>query len=219
MTREPDESGLINPEKALIFRITHIRNVPWILDNGIHCHRSTVRDPAFVGIGSTDLISKRNSHAVTVTPGGTLGDYIPFYFTPWSPMLLNIKTGRGVPRRPMSEIAIIVSSVPKLIELGIPFVVSDRHAYKLAEFVAGPGGLGRVPWSDLQRRNFKRDPEDPAPFDRYQAEALVHRYLPLDAVLGIACNGIPSQQVLEKELLSRSSKLNLVVRPRWFFDF
>jgi hypothetical protein len=219
MTHGADESELLNPEKGLIFRITHIRNVPWILVNGIHCRSSTVRDSSFVDIGSADLISKRNLHPVTVEPGGTLGDYVPFYFTPWSPMLLNIKTGRGVPRRPMSEVTIFVSSVPKLVACGLQFVVSDRHAYKLAEFTAGSAGLARVPWADLQTRKFKRDPENPEPFDRYQAEALVHRCVPLPAILGIACNGQHSQQVLEKELHSRSSKLNVVVRPRWFFDF
>jgi hypothetical protein len=38
-----------------------------------------------------------------------LADYVPFYFTPFSPMMLNINTGRGaVPRRPNSEICILV---------------------------------------------------------------------------------------------------------------
>lgn len=28
------------PEKALIFRIMHIANVPWALDHGLHCRNS-----------------------------------------------------------------------------------------------------------------------------------------------------------------------------------
>jgi hypothetical protein len=27
----------LNPEKALIWRIVHRDNLPWILDNGLHC--------------------------------------------------------------------------------------------------------------------------------------------------------------------------------------
>ena len=80
-------------EKALIFRIVHRDNIPWILDNGLHCNNSKVRDPNFVEIGNKELISKRAKHPIVSQPGGMLSDYIPFYFTPFSPMLYNIKTG------------------------------------------------------------------------------------------------------------------------------
>ncbi len=57
-----------------------------------------------------DLIEKRTAHTVPIPPGGSLGDYVPFYFTPWSIMLYNIKTGyNGVPRQ--GRVAIVVSSL------------------------------------------------------------------------------------------------------------
>ena len=97
----------LSPEKALIFRITHIANAPWILANGLHCRSSAAQDPDFEEIGNPDLIDKRTRRIVPVPPGGTLSDYVPFYFTPYSPMLYNIKTGwRGITRRPMSQIVI-----------------------------------------------------------------------------------------------------------------
>lgn len=83
----------LNPDKALIFRITHLNNVPWVLDNGLHCRSSDILDPNFVIIGNLELIEKRQCRVVDVGPGGTLSDYIPFYFTPFSPMMYNIKTG------------------------------------------------------------------------------------------------------------------------------
>lgn len=99
-------------EKTLIFRITHIDNVPWILENGLHCETSSTRDDNFRAIGNPGIIDKRRSKAVPKHPGGTLSDYIPFYFTPHSMMLYNIKTGyNGLTQFPMSEIAIIVSSL------------------------------------------------------------------------------------------------------------
>jgi len=103
----------LGPESAYIFRITHVDNVAWILRNGLHCSTSNALDPNFVPIGMTDLIGRRRHRQVPIAPYGTLGDYVPFYFTPWSPMLLNIKTGRnGVIQRPNREIAIFVSSLP-----------------------------------------------------------------------------------------------------------
>jgi hypothetical protein len=83
----------LTPERALIFRITHIDNVPWILSNGLHCRNSRSVDPHYREIGNRDLIDKRSHRVVPIVPGGTLSDYIPFYFTPYSPMLFNIKTG------------------------------------------------------------------------------------------------------------------------------
>ena len=87
--------SVLGPDKAFIFRVVHGDNLPWLLDNGLQCPNSDLRDPDYVPIGSPGLIAKRRDRSVPVGPGGTLGDYIPFYFTPWSPMLLNLVTGRG----------------------------------------------------------------------------------------------------------------------------
>jgi len=105
----------LTPEKALIFRITHCSNIPWILQNGLHCSLSTVQDPSFESIGNPDLIAKRRSRRVPIPPGGTLAEYIPFYFTPYTPMLYNIATGyAGVRQRGNDEIVILVSSLVAL---------------------------------------------------------------------------------------------------------
>lgn len=49
----------LNPEKALIWRIVHCDNLPWILDNGLHCGNGGQKSPAWVSIGSDELITKR----------------------------------------------------------------------------------------------------------------------------------------------------------------
>ena len=37
----------LTPEKALIFRITHVDNVPWVLNNGLQCRNAQGRRPRF----------------------------------------------------------------------------------------------------------------------------------------------------------------------------
>ena len=179
----------LNAEKALIFRITHINNVPWILRNGLHCKNSDARDPNFVRIGNLELIQRRTARNVPVPPGGTLSDYIPFYFTPFSMMMYNIKTGYGGIRQfPNAEIVIMVSSLRGLADLGVATVFSDRHAYlQTAQFFTSLDDLDKIDWGILQRRDFKRDVDDPEKTDRYQAEALVHRHLPVEHLAGIVC--------------------------------
>jgi hypothetical protein len=122
-------SANLNPEKALIFRITHLKNIPWILENGLHCRNSSKHDPDFVNIGNDELIDKRSTREVPLPPGGTLSDYVPFYFTPYSIMLYNIRTGwGGVKQRENREIVILVSSLRKLAEEKRAFVFTSGHA-------------------------------------------------------------------------------------------
>src|SRR6185436_2649892 len=112
----------LTSEKALIFRATHRLNLPWALANGLHSPSSDLQDPNFVAIGNAEIIDKRRRRKVPIAPGGNLADYIPFYFTPYSPMLYNIKTGYGVQQRPNDDIVILISSLIKLEELGISYL-------------------------------------------------------------------------------------------------
>ena len=210
----------LNPEKALIFRITHISNVPWILRNGLHCKNSDVRDPNFVRIGNLELIQRRTGRSVLVPPGGTLSDYIPFYFTPFSMMMYNIKTGYGGIRQfPNSEIVIMVSSLRGLAERGVAAVFSDRHAYlQTAQFFTCLEELDKLDWGILQRRDFKRDVDDPEKTDRYQAEALVHTHLPVEHLSGIVCLSENEQRTLEQQREEVGLELKIAARPKWYFE-
>ena len=171
-------SGNLNPEKALIFRIVHRDNLPWILDYGLHARNGTMFDPQYRNIGNPDLIDRRSRRAVPIRPWGTLSDYVPFYFTPFSIMMFNIKTGYGgIKHLPNEEITILVSSLQRVKELDIPFVFTNQHAYPAAaEFFSGLSELDRIDWPLLQSRNFKHDPDDPGKKERYQAEALIWKH-------------------------------------------
>lgn len=208
----------LNPDKALIFRITHIDNIPWVLDNGIHCRNSACFDPNFRNIGKKELIAKRHHRKVPVEPFGTLSDYVPFYFTPFSMMMYNIHTGYGVNQVPNEKIVVMVSSLPLIAQRRIPFVFTNQHAYCLtSEYFNDLDHLDQIDWSILQNRNFKHDPEDPEKTDRYQAEALIHQHVPLDALLGICCHSGTAKSVLQKELAVRNVNIRTVVQPNWYF--
>lgn len=119
----------LNPEKALIWRIVHRDNLPWILDNGLHCASSEVQAPNYVNIGNAELIDKRRTRRVPIEPSGMLADYVPFYFTPFSVMMQNIHSGWSVQQRGNDEILILVSSLHRVAELGLPFVFTNAHPY------------------------------------------------------------------------------------------
>lgn len=124
-----DYSDSLNPSKALIWRIVHRDNIPWILKNGLHCGNNTKHSPNWIHIGNPELIDKRAKHTVPHGPGGVLNDYVPFYFTPFSPMMANIHSGRSVKQRPNEDIVILVSSLHRVQQLGLGYVFTDSHAY------------------------------------------------------------------------------------------
>jgi len=206
----------LTAEKALIFRILHRDNFADVLENG--CLSRTARQGGkYTEIGNQELISKRNTREVPCGPGGTLSDYVPFYFTPFSPMLYNILTGySGITKRPASEIVILVSSLHRLKDNGVEFVFSDRHAYlKTALFSDDLDDLEkRIIWDVLQARNFRRD--DLVRFEKYQAEALAHNQVPLNALMGAVCYNSDVKAELEVECLKHNAQLKVFKKPGWY---
>lgn len=215
-----DYSATLNPVKALIWRIVHRDNIPWILDNGLHCGNSIVEAANWVPIGNPELTTKRAAHPVPTGAGGVLNDYVPFYFTPFSPMLMNIHSGRsGIQKRPNDEIVILVSSLHKIAEQERPFVFTDSHAYyDWANFYTDLSDLDRIDWGILQKRHFKRDPDDPAKFERYQAEALIYQHCPVSSIIGMICYTDTVRLQLEGWLAQRNLTIPAYARAGWFFS-
>lgn len=210
----------LNADKALIWRIVHRDNLPWILDHGLHCGSSSNYCDSWVHIGNPELSSKRAGHPVPIPPGGRLNDYVPFYFTPFSVMMKNIHSGwGGIQRRNNDEIIILVSSLPYLQEQGVPFVYTDSHAYyRWAKFYSDLANLDHIDWPILQARDFKRDPDDPAKFERYQAEALVHQHCPISALQGIICYTDSVKLQLDSLIAQRGLQLSVHARTDWYFS-
>lgn len=104
----------LNPKKALIWRIVHRDNLPWILQNGFFAGNSDTRSENWIDI---------------------------------------------------------------------PFIFTDSHAYYMwSNFYSDIADLDKIDWEIIQSKDFKRDPDDPAKFERYQAEALIHNHCPIEAL-------------------------------------
>jgi hypothetical protein len=119
-----------NPEQIWIYHITDVENLPGILaEDGL---RSDVameqKNPTVTGY--THIKERRMKQIrVPCCNGRFVGEFVPFYFCPRSPMLFTInkgKTGRlaGCQR----TIVHMVSSVETGIGLGQAWAVSDGNA-------------------------------------------------------------------------------------------
>jgi hypothetical protein len=209
---------LLNAERALIFRIIHRANLPWVLQHGLHCGNSATRSDHWVSIGNQELIGKRAHWPVAAEPGGVLNDYVPFYFTPFSPMMLAIRTGwNGVQRHAPQDIVILVSDLRRVATQGLTWLFTDTHANNsVVNYFNRLEDLPRIDWCILQARDFKRDPDDPGKFGRYQAEALVHRHCPLQGLSGIVCFDDHGKMAAQQAVIDVGATLQVIKQPSWF---
>lgn len=109
-------------------RMTHIRNIPHILTHGIVHKNSPDADPNYIPIGDDTLINVRNEQLI---PGSKyhIGDFIPFYFGPRTPMLYSIQHGNAhVVKRHPQEIVYCIISISDVIKYDLHGFFTDGHA-------------------------------------------------------------------------------------------
>lgn len=98
-----------NLDRIYLYRITHIENIPHIIQNGFTHASSPNANHDFVPIGDRSLIATR--HSFMLNNGRLLGAYIPFYFGPRTPMLLWFRGGTmrlHLPPRSILFIALVL---------------------------------------------------------------------------------------------------------------
>lgn len=92
----------MNKTNVAVYRITHIENIPHVLEFGITQKNSKNANPNFIKIGDLSLIENRDNKTVTIDNGDfsninsksiKLGDFIPFCFGVKMPMLYIIQIG------------------------------------------------------------------------------------------------------------------------------
>src|SRR3990172_7250353 len=114
-----------------IYHITHIRNLPNIIkDGGLWCDRLvSERNLAHVSIAYPHIKDRRTAKQVPVSAGGTLADYVPFYFAPRSPMLYTINRGNVIGYTDgQKPILHLVSTAEAVKGMKLPFAFKYHHS-------------------------------------------------------------------------------------------
>lgn len=128
-------------------------------------------------IHDTGVQANRHNKPVPCGPGGTLHDYVPFYFGPLSVMLLQLKTGRVSGYNDGQEpLVYVVAYAQDIVASGCGYVFTDGHSLaRITEFFSDLCHLDRVDWSMVNQRYWKDTVDDSDRQRRKQAEFLVHR--------------------------------------------
>jgi hypothetical protein len=189
-----------------LFRITHIDNLPSILEHGMHSPQSLVQDPNFKRIGFPMLIDYRRDRVVPVQPGG-------------SPMLYVIHKGNDpeVIQTPQEDIIYVITSFQTLLNIGCQVIFTDRHAkLDYAKFYQNPQDLDLLDWgaikTDQWGRQFGAERKE-----MKQAECLVYQHVPCTAIIGIAVMNEAAEFRVNQYLEKSALKFPVKIKPNFYF--
>lgn len=201
-----------------IYHITHYDNLPRIVTSGgLWCDR---KSQPVVKIGHQHIKDRRLARPVPCNPGGCVGDYVPFYFAPRSPMLFAIHKGsvEGYAGGEL-EVVHLVTSVEAVAATGLGWVLSDGHAdmAPLSTFYNRLTDLDKIDWDVMNSRYWSDTDEDPDRKRRRQAEFLVHDFFPWKLIEGIGVYGDETAKRIRGIMEKVNHKPEVSIKRGWYF--
>ncbi|WP_043731186.1 type II toxin-antitoxin system toxin DNA ADP-ribosyl transferase DarT [Nocardia asiatica] len=209
------------PNPTWVYHITRLEHLPSMIEHGIWSDRlASERSLTTISVAHGHIKARRAQRRVPVGPGGTLADYVPFYFAPRSPMLYAIHKGNVANHNSdCTRIVYLVTSVQQLRQRGHIVVGSDRHAVmSYARFTADDSELtGFVDWALMEQRLWFDVPEYPDRSERRQAELLVHEHVAWDSIQGVATRTEAVNIEVRRLIEASGRSTRTAAKPEWYF--
>ncbi|PIC58307.1 hypothetical protein CSV80_05775 [Sporosarcina sp. P12(2017)] len=200
----------------LLYHMTHITNLPSILKcGGLQSHAvMQMNQLKHQDIANQDVQARRDRIKIPVGKGGTLHDYVPFYFAPRSPMLYYLHKQH----LQQEDVVYFMTSIASIQVHALDFVFTDAHAIRrLTKFFTDPIHLNQIDWKVMTSDYWHDIDEDMSRKARRQAEFLIHEAVPLSACLGFAVFNERAKEKLEKMLQDAGSTLSVAVRRHFYY--
>lgn len=204
-----------------IYHITHTDNLPLILEQNGLCsdNERKIRQLSPVGIAHNHIKERRAHKRVIKSQGGTLADYVPFYFAPRSPMLYAIHKNQVEGYNGTQQNVVhLCTSVEIIAQKALPYFFTDGHAVmEISEPFEDLTDLSRIDWNIMRETYWHDTDNDGDRTRRRQAEFLLYQFLPWTMVteIGVMTERI-AQQVTEK-LKEADYIPQIVVHREWYY--
>lgn len=211
------------PDPTKLYHFTRVEHLVTIVESGMLCDRQAQAQGLLsIEVGNVGIKARRAERAVLVPPGGSVADYVPFYFAPRSPMMYAISRG-NVPgyTQGTGRLIYLATTVESLLEAGLDPVITDRNAvldYSAFIQLRDEEPIdGFVDW-DLMDEQFWFDTETyPDRRERRMAECLVPGAVPWEAIQFV---GARSKDVLtEVQVILDDAPFvpSVGIRLAWYF--
>lgn len=203
-----------DPERILIYHITDVANLPSILvENGLHSDAVMVkRNPEIIGY---DHIKKRRLKEIPVPCCGwrRVGEFVPFYFCPRSPMLFTINKGNtGRPANCQKSIVHLVSTMSAGIAAGKIWAISSGNAGAYhTTFSASLDALDELDWEAIRAIQWQGKQHQKS------AEFLVADYFPWAAIQKIGCQNSTTADKVMTLLADVAHQPAVEIKTNWYY--
>ena len=201
------------PANVKIYHITDLTNLPGILaSNGLHSDAvMTARGTTVIGHGH---IKERRLREIRVPCCGNrfVGEFVPFYFCPRSPMLYSINRG-NTGRDPGCQKTIVhlVSTVGIALATGSAWAISTGNAGAYhTTFHSNLNILDDLDWGAIEALQWQGRTHQKS------AEFLVADFFPWAGVTDIGCHDSHSARIVQG-LVGTSGRPAVAIRPDWYY--
>ena len=211
------------PNPTPIFRFIHVENLDTLMRrDALHAPNHVLSDGLpYRFCHDPEVQGARAAVTITVGPGGTIHDYVPFYFGYLSPMLFKLKTGRVAGYDEGQEPLIyLVSTAQAVADAGVGFAFSDGHGLA---FITGwfdrLERLEAVDWGMVYQQYWSDNLNDMDRQRRKQAEFLVYQSCPWSLIQEIVViNTAMRERVEAIQAAFHVSKRKMVkIERRWYY--
>jgi hypothetical protein len=209
------------PRPTPIYRLIHLDNLSVCLERGgMYAPNHTPKDGrVYRTIHDIEIQQVRRARPIRCGAGGTVHDYVAFYFGPRSPMLLKLKTGQveGY-MEGQDPLIYLLSTVEAIHQDRLDFVFSDGHGIAaFTQWFDDLGALNQVDWDMVYADYWADTVADMDRQRRKQAEFLVYRFCPWEVIarIGVINGGIKVQ--VESILAKYGIQTPVDICRQWYY--
>ncbi len=228
MTDRPRCQGLVDTKgvrevkpprdlsKTPIYHIADLTNLPGILQSGGLLSDALLAKTksTSTNIGHSHIKDRRmTQYRVPCVGNRFVGEFVPFYYCPRSPMLYTVNQGlTGRPVGCQSTIVHLVTSIAHAVGLGRHWAIADNNAGSaLADFSNDLGTLDDLDWSAIQAHYWRDCKMAKA------AEFLVADHFEWHAIQSIGCFDVAAARRVRELLHGQQHQPTVSVQQGWYY--
>lgn len=203
-----------DPARVELFHITDVDNLTSIIASGRLLSDVALAGVAHQVIGYGHIKQRRmTQYRVPCCGGRFVGEFVPFYFCPRSPMLFTVNKGAtGKTAGCQSSIVHLVTSVARLVALGRAWAVADGNAGAAhTGFRADLAAIDDLNWKAIRAHQWQ------GLTHQKSAEFLVADTVPWAAIGMIACHNAKTATRVTQCLAQAGHAPSVVVCPDWYY--
>lgn len=212
------------PTRPKIYHITHLRNLPRIIEAGVlWSDRKRLELGMVCDVVGMPHIKRRRLHEIDVDchDNTHVGDYVPFYFCPRSVMLYLLHRGNHPDvkhtegQQPILHLEADLRAVVAWADHArCRWAFTDRNAGAYyVEFFDDLDELRQLNWTAIDADQWS----DSHIKDGKQAEFLVYESFPWELVERIGVLDAPAQEQVEEAISESDHKPEVQVKEAWYY--